>query len=134
MPKVAEAKATVVAPATPIFSKVPPKASAVAGPPVSATEPVRMPRRGSTPSAVRERDPQKILQHGAEAGDGQEPEEARASAAHQFQAGAQADGGHERDHQQIAQHHVGIDVDEAIAADAARRGRRPCRPRSRRGY
>ena len=105
----------------------------VAGPPASATDAGEDAEPRIDAERVRQPDAQQILQNRAEAGDGQEPDHLRAALAQQLHARAQSDGGHERHHEQIAQHDVGIHVDDAIVQRSASDRDRACRRRSRRG-
>jgi hypothetical protein len=64
---------------------------------------------------MRQRDPEQILQHCAQARDPQKPNHSCATLANQLQSRTQTDRRHERHHQQISQSHVPIDVHAPVS-------------------
>jgi hypothetical protein len=70
---------------------------------------------GIYPERLGKSDTQYILQNCADAGDAQHPDHLRPAFTNQLQPRAQADGGHEGNHQQIAQRWVGVQIDVAVA-------------------
>jgi hypothetical protein len=95
--------AVAVAPATPIFSKAPPKAMAVAGPPVNATEPARMPNLTSTPRTLAIAMPIAFCRTAPTVAMASNSEHLHTAFADELHAGAEPDAGHKCDHQEVPQ-------------------------------